>query len=360
MTKVSVTFRPAGASQRCVAGHGRERSRPTIRPFLHGTTMKFPTTILALSLLSAPALAQGPAWQDDFNDGVIDPMWTITFNPLTFWNCGEAGGTFNFAIGASPFGTFGEQFHLEAAVPAQSGALTARTAFNWSENPFSPTPGASVLDQKWDLLDAAGNVIARVYLNDTTATGTEMIFEAGGVTASVSGLAQDASADLVLARDAAGNWSYAMTGAAAASGPLGTDATAVEKTQLYMTVVSAGIGLPPVGEVSVDYVEIDAPAGPVLSITGSCPGIVTVDLSGMTPNGSVVLAYGVVGSTTLPGGPCAGLTVGLTNIVRVGVLQADAQGNISLSRNAPPAACGSLSAVAADVATCTVTNIVAL
>ena len=59
--------------------------------------MKF-TTMIAMAALTAPLAAQSPVWSDDFNDGVLDPMWTPAFNPLTFWQCGEFGGTYNFIM----------------------------------------------------------------------------------------------------------------------------------------------------------------------------------------------------------------------------------------------------------------------
>lgn len=324
--------------------------------------MRISTTILALSVLSAPALAQAPVWQDDFNDGVVDPMWTVALNPLVFWNTGEFGGTYNLALGASPFGTIAEEFSLTSAVPAQAGALTFKSSLDWLENTTDST-----LDVRYDLLDNAGNIVARIQLADivqAVSVGGDMVFEAGGLTGSVA-IPVTSSADVEISRDAAGLWSWTMGGAAGSgSGVLGVDTTTVEQVKMSVYAIAHGFSFPPLpemGEAHVDFVELyGGPTGPSLAINGSCPGSLTVDIAGMTPNSPVVIAYGVPGSTTLGGGSCAGLTIGLNNIVRVANLQSDAQGAVSFTRNVGPAGCGVVSVVAADVATCTVSNIVAL
>ncbi len=319
-------------------------------------------TILALTALSAPLAAQAPVWEDDFNDGVVDPMWTVAFNGLVFWNTGEFGGTYNFALGASPFGTFAEEFSLTSAVPSQAGALTFKSSLDWMENTTDST-----LDVRYDLLDGSGNLVARIQLADVVqavSVGGDMVFEAGGVSGSIP-IPENSSADVEISRDAAGMWSWAMSGAAGSgSGSLGVDTTSVESVKMYVFAIAHGFSFPPLpqhGEAHIDFVELHAgPTGPSLAVAGTCPGQMTASVSGMTANGPVVFARGGIGSTLVPNGACAGLSVPVSGAQQLAALSADANGDASLTANAPAAACGVISIVAIDGATCTATNVIAL
>ncbi|HEX9792814.1 MAG TPA: hypothetical protein VGC54_02415 [Planctomycetota bacterium] len=101
-----------------------------------------------------------------------------------------------------------------------------------------------------------------------------------------------------------------------------------------------------------------------LTITGPCPGSVTVDVSGATPSGSVAFATALgTGSFVIPGGfPCAGTVLGLSSagITHRTTRTADAAGNISFPATAPAGACGRLFVQAIDLTTCATTNVVAL
>ena len=111
----------------------------------------------------------------------------------------------------------------------------------------------------------------------------------------------------------------------------------------------------------VDNVIVDnvGPAGPGLAVSGTCPGVMSLDASGMTAAGPVVFGYSLgAGSVTIPGGACAGLTLAMAAPVQLGVVVADASGNASFAGNAPPNACGLVLVVAVDGATCTGSNIV--
>ncbi len=95
----------------------------------------------------------------------------------------------------------------------------------------------------------------------------------------------------------------------------------------------------------------------VLTVSGSCPGSVTITARNMTANGTVAFLRGSgPGSDTLPGGPCAGITSGLANPQLLIGRTADGAGVASLSGNAPSSACGS-PLQALDVATCTLTPV---
>ena len=99
--------------------------------------------------------------------------------------------------------------------------------------------------------------------------------------------------------------------------------------------------------------------GPQISSGGACPGTITVDVTGATPNSSVVLVYGLAGSFTVPVGPCAGTTLDIANPVIAAVLTTDASGNASASQSVPPFGCG-LTVQAVDASSCTPTNSIVL
>lgn len=100
----------------------------------------------------------------------------------------------------------------------------------------------------------------------------------------------------------------------------------------------------------------------VLSTSGSCGGNVAFIASGGTANSRIAFAYSFsLGSYTLPGGPCAGLTLGLGGPVQLGgFATADGFGNASLSAFLPSSVCGRLHVQAVDVASCVASNVVSL
>ena len=113
---------------------------------------------------------------------------------------------------------------------------------------------------------------------------------------------------------------------------------------------------------AIDNVVVDspAPAGPALSMTGTCPGAMTAHATNMTVGGPVVFAWGFAGSYTVPGGPCAGLTVPMASPNQLGTVPADSTGHALLSGNAPANGCGTVWVVAVDGATCTASNTVGI
>jgi len=101
--------------------------------------------------------------------------------------------------------------------------------------------------------------------------------------------------------------------------------------------------------------DLGGPSGPTLTLTGSCPGLVTFDITGSTAFGGVAVVYGPAGSFTLGGGACAGLTLGIGAPNVAGVFAADVNGDVSFSANIPTGACG-LSVQAVDIGACELTN----
>jgi hypothetical protein len=99
--------------------------------------------------------------------------------------------------------------------------------------------------------------------------------------------------------------------------------------------------------------------GPQLAKTGTCPGSVTLSVTGATPGGSVAMLSGPAGSFTQTGNPCNGLTLQISTPTFHGFLLANGSGAASLTFNAPPSACGR-TVQGVDLSSCTATNTVVL
>lgn len=103
--------------------------------------------------------------------------------------------------------------------------------------------------------------------------------------------------------------------------------------------------------------ELDLGNGgaPVLTVSGSCPGVMSISLSGATAGGSVAFVFGTAGSFTIPGGSCAGLVIDVASPTVAGFISADGSGNITLSPSISGGLCGS-TIQAVDLASCTASN----
>lgn len=115
----------------------------------------------------------------------------------------------------------------------------------------------------------------------------------------------------------------------------------------------------PVG-FSFDSIKVEYELqGPDLALAGTCPGVMQVSGSGMTPNGRVYVAYGIgTGAYTLPNGSCAGATFGLNAPALLRTLRADGSGAFSFNGNAPAGACGVVKLQALDYSSCQLSNVV--
>jgi hypothetical protein len=113
----------------------------------------------------------------------------------------------------------------------------------------------------------------------------------------------------------------------------------------------------------VDNVVVDdqsgSGGGPTMSVSGTCPGTMTLSGSGMTASGAVAIVYGPSGSFTVPGGSCAGLVLDIAAPSLGAVVTADAAGDVSISPSIPGAACGSTVQMI-DLTACAATNSVIL
>ncbi len=111
-----------------------------------------------------------------------------------------------------------------------------------------------------------------------------------------------------------------------------------------------------VADVGAAFVYGSGPAPPTLTLTGACPGSVTVDVSNVTPSGSVALVYGPAGTFVIPNGPCAGTVLAIGAPTLAGIYPADATGHLNLVTPPLPSAFCGLTVQAVDVTTCTVSN----
>lgn len=317
--------------------------------------------LLTASLTLALAAAQSPAVADDFSDGVIAPFWTLIFNPLQFWNVSEANGFWNYEGVTTPFGASQEQFILEAALAQPlSGAFTLDFRLLWEEISGLP-PGSGVTLTHVVLLDSGLGEIARFGYEDlNTSGGGELVFQAGANRVTVPQAAAGDAAVTVL-RDGSGILQYSSSGSGGqAGGAIGAAAGGVAFLRLQVEHSSlCGPCGPFLEPTRCDWVELAETGGPVLSVVGACPGVVTLSISGATPSGVILVLHGFAGSTTKPSGSCAGTTVAIAQ-PRVGFnLTVDGAGAASRTLILPASACGR-TVQGVDLATCATTNAVQL
>ena len=97
--------------------------------------------------------------------------------------------------------------------------------------------------------------------------------------------------------------------------------------------------------------------GPELTISGFCPGSITLDVTGLTPAGQFgILTADSMGSFLVPAGSCVGTPMDLDDPTPQGLFDADASGNFSLTLEAPANVCGTLVQLL-DVETCEASGI---
>lgn len=101
-----------------------------------------------------------------------------------------------------------------------------------------------------------------------------------------------------------------------------------------------------------------AGGGPVLTVGGACPGRLSLDISGVTPGGQVVLLTSAAdGAATIPGGPCVDAMSGLAGPLSwYGPFRdADADGAVRLGPTVGGGVCG-LRFAAVDLSSCGVSE----
>ena len=84
----------------------------------------------------------------------------------------------------------------------------------------------------------------------------------------------------------------------------------------------------------------------------TCPGPISVSLSGFTPNGNIGLIRGTgPGTFTIPSGGCAGTMINLAHPAFLRFVTADAAGNLTMNATSGPMHCG-MYFQAVDMSTC--------
>jgi hypothetical protein len=146
---------------------------------------------------------------------------------------------------------------------------------------------------------------------------------------------------------------------------------------LWMVTLGAGVnwlGLEPTSFSPVVYGHIpdgawgatgaydDTPnQTPILFVSGTCPGDLTVTIADATPGEAVRVVSGArPGRTTVPTGPCRGTRADLANPQPRATLVADAFGLATTHVQATPAMCGRTLVQALDEGSCLVTDVVAV
>ncbi|MHC4824853.1 MAG: YncE family protein [Planctomycetota bacterium] len=99
--------------------------------------------------------------------------------------------------------------------------------------------------------------------------------------------------------------------------------------------------------------------GMTLAVSGTCPGVMSISVSGATALGPVAMVYGSAGSFTVLSGSCAGLTLDIAAPTLAGIFNADGSGDLNLAPNIPAGLCGS-TLQAVDISACSASNSVVL
>ena len=109
--------------------------------------------------------------------------------------------------------------------------------------------------------------------------------------------------------------------------------------------------------VAVDYVET-APSGPSLSVSGSCPGPVTITATASAPSNDLMLfAAPDEGTSYVANGPCSGTELDVAFNRYLLRLETDESGTASVDRNTSDPWCGRF-LQAVERPSCTTTNVV--
>ena len=130
-----------------------------------------------------------------------------------------------------------------------------------------------------------------------------------------------------------------------------TDDEMLNNTEYYYSVAPIGPDDTCIGPMSSCTSVIPAATPPTLTVSGTCPGEITIDVSGAAPNGTVGLVGGDPGSSVLDMGVCTGMPLGLSNPSILTSMSADGNGDASFSGTAGSELCGS-DVLAVDLINC--------
>jgi len=261
------------------------------------------SALFAGLLLASAAQAQSVVFSDDFNDGIVDPQWTVSFDPLQFWSVGEYSGAMNFDGLTAPFGAFDERYTFTGDV-SLPGEFQMNMDFSWNDQSgFGLGENAALFVVR--LYDSSGIDIATFTMDDTSTTDAGDIIVTGGTSTTLPGIIADSSATISLTRNGADTIGYTVdvAGGTTSSGTLGTMSGTVAKVEFYIshTTLCGPCG-PFLGQIHVDNIEVldgIVGGGPSLATSPLTAGsTATMAVTGATPFGTVFLAYSLAG-----GGP---------------------------------------------------------
>lgn len=155
----------------------------------------------------------------------------------------------------------------------------------------------------------------------------------------------------VNANDGSVLWSVPISGlSAGAAGPV---AFSNDGQTVYVPITEIG----GVNRLAAYSVHGEVSTGPVLAVTGTCPGSITMTMNGVTPGAQVsIYSSKRAGSTTIATGSCAGTTLDLMRARAIATGTADASGNLSVRVRLGARQCGQLMQ-ALDLATCETSNV---
>jgi len=261
------------------------------------------SALFAGLLLASAAQAQSVVFSDDFNDGIVDPQWTVSFDPLQFWSVGEYLGEMNYDGLTAPFGAFDERYTFTGDV-SLPGTFQMNMDFSWNDQsgtPLGDNGGTFVVR----MYDSSGIDIATFTLDDQSSSDAGDMTFAGGVSTTFTAIGPDSSASISLTRDGADTIGYSLdiAGGTTTSGSLGTVSGTVAKVEFYIshTTLCGPCG-PILGQIHVDFIEVFdgiVGGGPSLATSPLAAGTTaTMAVTGATPFGTVFLAYSLAG-----GGP---------------------------------------------------------
>jgi hypothetical protein len=300
--------------------------------------------MLFLAFGANAAQAQNVVLTDDFNDNLIDPMWTIDFDPLHFWNVNESGGHFNYLGLTTPFGATDERFALSADFLTPLTTFQIDANFLWYDQ-VGFAPGENVELFVVTMYDDTNSPLAQFRFNDDSFTDGGAFEFVGNTTNVITGIPFNSDGSFSLKRDIANEIHYTMdvTNGPSVSGSVGVLTGDIHRVELYVSHTAAGGPIGPfLGVLRLDnFTVLDAPTDLDFELIASnfvAGGLAQLDVARATPGGLVMLGYSLAG-----GGPTMtpfGLADLSPPIRTLPPLNADAGGSANMSSSLPPTTAG--------------------